>query len=152
MGCSTGAAPPRCSPRRTSPQVVSRIEHLRREHKYSARLITHTLAAEGKRISQATVGRWLVRLRINRLRFLDTTGAGNRRPNRIIARYPGHMVHVDVKKVGAIPDGGAGACTGAAPKRPGGLAANTSATATFTPPWTGSPGWPTPNSVTTRPL
>ena len=97
---------PRCSPRRTATQVVARIEHLRRERKHSARLITHTLAAEGVAISQATVGRWLVRLGLNRLRYLDVTGADNRRPNRITARYPGHMVHVDVKKVGAIPEGG----------------------------------------------
>lgn len=29
-----------------------------------------------------------------------------RRPGRIVARDPGHMIHVDVKKVGKIPDGG----------------------------------------------
>ena len=55
---------PRRSPRRTSPQVVARIEHLRREQKYSARLITHTLAAETT-VSQATVSTWLVDLHIN---------------------------------------------------------------------------------------
>lgn len=27
-------------------------------------------------------------------------------PRRIIARRPGHMVHLDVKKVARIPDGG----------------------------------------------
>jgi hypothetical protein len=27
-------------------------------------------------------------------------------PRRIHARRPGHMVHLDVKKVGVIPDGG----------------------------------------------
>lgn len=30
----------------------------------------------------------------------------NREPRKITARRPGHMVHVDVKKVGRIPDGG----------------------------------------------
>lgn len=29
-----------------------------------------------------------------------------RRPGKIIARYPGHMLHMDAKKVGNIPDGG----------------------------------------------
>lgn len=38
---------------------------------------------------------------------LDPTGENNRKPaGKIIARYPGHMIHVDVKKVGRIPDGG----------------------------------------------
>ncbi|GDY33949.1 IS481 family transposase [Gandjariella thermophila] len=97
---------PRHSPRRTSREVVTRIEALRREHKYSARLIVHTLAAEGVTVSSATVGRWLTRLGLNRRGLLDPTGATNRRPRRITARYPGHMVHVDVKKIGRIPDGG----------------------------------------------
>ncbi len=33
-------------------------------------------------------------------------GENNRKPGKIIARWPGHMVHLDVKKVGRIPDGG----------------------------------------------
>ena len=33
-------------------------------------------------------------------------GEDLRRPGKIIARYPGHMVHMDVKKIGKIPDGG----------------------------------------------
>src|SRR5699024_10067882 len=33
-------------------------------------------------------------------------GEDLRRAGKIIARYPGHMVHMDVKKVGKIPDGG----------------------------------------------
>jgi transposase len=97
---------PRHSPRRTCVEVVARIEALRRERKYSARLITHTLVAEGVSIAPATVGRWLARLGLNRRRFLDPTGATNRRRRRIVARYPGHMVHVDVKKIGRIPAGG----------------------------------------------
>ncbi|GAB3473743.1 hypothetical protein GCM10027521_00870 [Amycolatopsis cihanbeyliensis] len=57
-------------------------------------------------ISVRTVGRHLAQLGLNRRRFLDPTGASNRVPRRITARWPGHMVHLDVKKVGAIPDGG----------------------------------------------
>lgn len=52
------------------------------------------------------MGRWLVRLGINRRRDLDPDGESNRRPATITARYPGHMIHLDVKKVGRIPDGG----------------------------------------------
>lgn len=98
---------PKVSPRATSPQVVAEIEHLRRDKKWSARTITTELQAQGIRISQATVSRWLVRLGISRRRDLDPCGASNRKPpKKIIARYPGHMIHVDVKKVGRIPDGG----------------------------------------------
>ena len=48
----------------------------------------------------------MIRLGINRRRDLDPDGQVNRTARRITARYPGHMVHIDVKKVGRIPDGG----------------------------------------------
>ncbi|WP_192753398.1 IS481 family transposase [Actinopolymorpha pittospori] len=97
---------PHTSPTQTPAEVVELIEGWRREHKWSARKIAVELAAVGHQLSTATVGRWLVRLGINRRRDLDPTGACNRRPGKITARYPGHMVHLDVKKVGRIPDGG----------------------------------------------
>lgn len=98
---------PRHSPSELAPQVVSRIEWLRRERKWSARRIVIELATEGHTVSASTVGRWLVRLGLNNRRALDPDGSLNRRPPRPIrARYPGHMVHLDVKKVGRIPDGG----------------------------------------------
>jgi transposase InsO family protein len=46
-----------------------------------------------------------VRLGISRRRDIDPDGSTNRTSGRITA-YPGHMVHLDVKKVGRIPDGG----------------------------------------------
>ncbi|MDT8915138.1 IS481 family transposase [Amycolatopsis sp. PS_44_ISF1] len=97
---------PRRQPTATSAQVVVRIEQLRRQRKFSARRIATELAAEGITISVRTVGRHLLQLGLNRRRFLDPTGATNRAPRRIIARWPGHMVHLDVKKTGQIPDGG----------------------------------------------
>ena len=100
------SAPASC-PSTTSPQVVALIEQLRRDKKWSARTIWTELLARGITISQSTVGRWLRRLGISRRRDLDPSGASNRQPpKKIIARYPGHMIHVDVKKVGRIPDGG----------------------------------------------
>jgi hypothetical protein len=48
----------------------------------------------------------LTRLGLGQRRFLDPCGDSNRAPGRIVARWPGHMIHVDVKKVGRIPDGG----------------------------------------------
>lgn len=97
---------PHASPTQTAGAVIVRIEALRREKKWSARLIAEELATEGVPISPATVGRWLSRLGINRRRALDPDGESNRTPGKITARYPGHMIHVDVKKVGRIPDGG----------------------------------------------
>lgn len=97
---------PHRSPSQTPPEVITQIEKLRRKHKWSARLITAELHERGITISQATVGRWLQRLGLNQRRHLDIDGTPTRVPGKIIARYPGHMLHVDVKKVGRIRDGG----------------------------------------------
>ncbi len=106
-GLFDASSTPKASPTRTSPQVIARIETLRRGKKWSARTITAELVGDGVRISVSTVGRWLVRLGISHRRDLDPAGASNCQPaKKIIARYPGHMIHVDVKKVGRIPDGG----------------------------------------------
>lgn len=83
-----------------------RIEQLRRDRKWSAQRIASELAGEGRSVSVRTVSRHLARLGLNRRRFLDPSGETNRSPRRIIARRPGHMVHVDIKKAGRIPDGG----------------------------------------------
>ncbi len=101
------ASAPTFSPTLTPAEVVARIETLRRKKKWTARQISRELGLEGVSISVATVGRWLQRLGINRRKFLDPDGSTNQQPTgRIVARFPGHMVHLDVKKVGRIPDGG----------------------------------------------
>jgi hypothetical protein len=105
-GLADRSSAPHSSPGQLPEQVVARIEALRRDRKWSARLIAVELAAEGITVSAATVGRWLVRLGLNRRSHLDPGGVSNRVPGKITARYPGHMIHVDVKKVGRIPDGG----------------------------------------------
>lgn len=97
--------PSRC-PSQTPDKVVELIASLRRERKWSARLIWIELTDRGYSISQATVGRWLARLGLNRRRWLDVDGEPLRKPGTITARYRGHMVHLDVKKVGRIPEGG----------------------------------------------
>lgn len=128
---------PAHSPKQTPAVVVERIEALRRVLKWSAARIHHHLVAggidplpqehpmstgvihEAVVISLRTVGRWLARLGISRLRHLtpagdtlrgaDTSGehvAASAPPQRIDARHPGYMVHLDVKKLGRIPDGG----------------------------------------------
>ena len=97
---------PKRRPTQLDPGLVAEIERLRRDKKWSARLIAVELAEQGHRVSVATVSRWLVRLGLNRRRWLDTDGEPLREPGKIVARYRGHMVHLDVKKVGRIPDGG----------------------------------------------
>ncbi len=97
---------PRRRPTTLHPDLVAEIERLRRDKKWSARLIAAELTDRGHRVCTATVGRWLVRLGLNRRRWLDTDGQPLRAPGTITARYRGHMIHLDVKKVGRIPDGG----------------------------------------------
>ena len=106
-GLADRPSTPRHSSTRTPATVVELIERLRRKHKWSARRIHRHLAERAIEISLRTVGRWLHRLGISRLRDLTPEGENSRRvPGRIRAAWPGHMVHLDVKKVGRIPEGG----------------------------------------------
>lgn len=79
---------------------------MRRKHKWPATRIEFELVLEGTVVSRRTISRILLQVGLNRRRFIDPTGETNREPLRIIAQRPGHMVHIDVKKVGRIPDGG----------------------------------------------
>lgn len=97
---------PHRSPDATPAWAIEKVETWRREHKWSAQRITHELAGPGFSINRRTVSRHLTRLGLGRRRFIDPNGENNRKPGRITARWPGHMVHLDVKKVGRIPDGG----------------------------------------------
>ena len=111
---------PAQSPSQTPAETIARIEELRRERSWSARRIWQHLNTGGCDDEKAhgpwhapvvialrTVGRWLHRLGISRLRDLTPEGEDQRhRPRRIRAYWPGHMVHLDVKKLGRIPDGG----------------------------------------------
>jgi transposase InsO family protein len=100
---------PRHSPTATPAWVIAQIEAWRRVKKWSAGRITHELAqlpGGGYRINRRTVTRHLARLGLAQRRFIDPCGEANRAPGKITARWPGHMVHLDVKKVGRIPEGG----------------------------------------------
>ncbi|RUQ28703.1 IS481 family transposase [Micrococcus sp. HSID17245] len=98
---------PRRSPAQLDPALVTQILTLRRDQKWSARRIHHHLVSHGHQLCLRTVGRWMHRLGISRLRDLAPTGEDLRqRPQKITARGPGHMVHLDVKKIGRIPEGG----------------------------------------------
>ena len=106
LGLIDRSSVPRHSPNATPPEVIAQIEAWRRDQKWSAGRITHELVELGIRLNRRTVTRHLTRLGLGRRRFLDPCGDSNRAPGIIHARWPGHMAHLDVKKVGRIPDGG----------------------------------------------
>jgi transposase InsO family protein len=90
--------PHRC-PRRTPAPLVRKIVHLRWKKRLGPVAIADRLG-----LAPSTVHAVLVRCRINRLSHID------RRTGERIRRYehdaPGALLHVDVKKLGNIPDGG----------------------------------------------
>jgi len=96
---------PTVNPTATPTAVVERIVAMRKR-KWSARRIALELRSEDVTIAVCTVTRILARHQLNRLDHLDVDGEPLRAPGIIKARYPGHMTHLDVKKVGRIPDGG----------------------------------------------
>jgi transposase InsO family protein len=106
LGLLDRSSAPHRQPTATAAEVITMIETLRRTRKWSGSRIAFELGRQGVAISRRTVSRHLLALGLNRRRFIDPDGQSNRAPQRIIARRPGHMVHVDVKKVGRIPDGG----------------------------------------------
>lgn len=106
IGLLDRSSTPRCQPSATDSATIVQVESMRRQHKWSAARIEFELTREGIAISRRTVSRVLLQLGLNRRRFIDPNGESNREPQRIVAERPGHMVYVDVKKVGRIPDGG----------------------------------------------
>lgn len=79
---------------------------MRPEHKWSASRIAFELDQAGIPVSGRTITRLLTQLGLNRRRFIDPNGENNREVKTIVAKHPGHMIHLDVKKAGRIPDGG----------------------------------------------
>ncbi|MFD4743816.1 IS481 family transposase [Streptomyces virginiae] len=90
---------PHRTPHRTPAAVEERVCDLRRARKLGPARIGPILG-----LPTSTVHRILTRHRLNRLAWLD------RPTGTVIRRYerdrPGELVHVDVKKLGRIPDGG----------------------------------------------
>ena len=83
---------PQRSPRRTSAEMASRVEVLRRERWTGVRI------AQTTGLSRATVSRILTRLQLNTARSLG--------PSVPIIRYehpaPGDLLHLDIKKLARI--------------------------------------------------
>ena len=79
--------------------LVRKILHLRRKRRWGPVPIADELG-----LAASTVHAVLVRQRANRLSHLDrTTGEAIRRYEH---QRPGDLLHVDVKKLGNVPDGG----------------------------------------------
>ncbi len=95
---------PHSSPRRSCQRLERRIIALRFVHRWGPHRIGYHLG-----VPRSTVGRVLERYRMPLLHHLDqATGLPVRRPsvNRYEKSRPGELVHVDIKKLGRIPDGG----------------------------------------------
>jgi len=90
---------PRSCPHQTPARVEAQIEELRRIFKLGPARIGYRLG-----VAPSTVHRVLTRQGLNRLKWLD------RPTGRVIRRYerdaPGDLIHVDIKKLGRIPEGG----------------------------------------------
>jgi transposase InsO family protein len=90
---------PHRQPGRTSQRLVKRIVALRWRQRLGPVEIGHRLG-----VPASTVHAVLVRCRLNRLSHIDrVTGEPIRRYEH---EHPGALLHVDVKKLGNIPDGG----------------------------------------------
>lgn len=95
---------PHASPRRCPQRLERRIIKLRYCRRWGPHRISYHLG-----VPRSTVGRVLARYRMPLLVHLDqATGLPVRKPKpvRYEAAAPGDLVHVDIKKLGRIPDGG----------------------------------------------
>jgi transposase InsO family protein len=95
---------PHRSPSQCSRRLEHRIVNLRYCRRWGPHRISYHLG-----IPRSTVGRVLSRYRMPLLAHVDqATGLPIRKPkaNRYEASTPGDLVHVDIKKLGRIPDGG----------------------------------------------
>ena len=104
-GMSDRSSRPRCSPRRTPSRIERRVVSLRITRRWGPARIGFHLG-----LNPATVHKILTRYRCPRLAWTDP-GSGVRlrgrpAPRRYEHPHPGDLVHVDVKKLGRIPDGG----------------------------------------------
>jgi len=98
-GMADRSSRPHAHPNRTPRPVVKKIVHLRIKKRLGPVQIAGRLE-----MPASTVHAVLVRCRLNRLSHVDVkTGEPARRYEH---ERPGAMIHVDVKKLGNIPDGG----------------------------------------------
>ncbi|PWR14375.1 IS481 family transposase, partial [Micromonospora acroterricola] len=98
-GMQDRSSRPASQPRKTPQPLVRKIVHLRWKHRLGPVAIADRLG-----IASSTVHAVLTRCQLNRLSHVDrVTGEPVRRYEHTT---PGALLHVDVKKLGNIPDGG----------------------------------------------
>ena len=98
-GMADRSSRPHSSPDRTPQPMVRKIVHLRWKQRLGPVAIADKVG-----LAPSTVHAVLVRCRVNRLSHVDrVTGEPIRRYEHA---DPGALLHVDVKKLGNIPDGG----------------------------------------------
>jgi transposase-like protein len=98
-GMADASCRPHHSPNRTPAPVVRKIVHLRWKQRLGPVQIADQVG-----LAPSTVHAVLVRCRLNRLSHVDrATGEPIRRYQH---EHPGDLLHVDVKKLGNVPDGG----------------------------------------------
>lgn len=98
-GMQDRSSRPGSQPRKTPQPLVRKIVHLRWKHRLGPVAIGDRLG-----MASSTVHAVLARCRLNRLSHVDrVTGEPVRRYEHTT---PGALLHVDVKKLGNIPDGG----------------------------------------------
>jgi transposase InsO family protein len=98
-GMADRSSRPHHQPNRTPAPVVRKIVHLRWKQRLGPVEIGDRL-----NMASSTVHAVLVRCRLNRLTHIDrATGEPIRRYEH---DHPGDLIHVDVKKLGRVPDGG----------------------------------------------
>lgn len=105
-GLQDRSSRPHRSPTRTSPQIERQVLEMRRRERWGQDLIGPELGVPAR-----TVSRILRRHHAPYLRHLDPiTGQVIKASKSTAVRYererPGELVHMDVKKIGRIPDGG----------------------------------------------
>ncbi len=138
VGLVDRSSRPRRSPGRTQPELEAQILGLRTTRQLGPGAATGGILG----IPASTVHRVLVRHGVNRLRWMDRpTGRVIR---RIQTSRPGELIHIDVKRLARIPDGGGHKLLGhgqeAPPQRPA------LATPTSTRPSMPTRAWPTRSS------
>jgi transposase InsO family protein len=98
-GMGDASSRPHHCPDRTPQPVIRKIVHLRWKHRLGPVEIARRTG-----LAPSTVYQILARCRISRLTAIDrATGEPVRRYEH---DHPGSLVHVDVKKLGNVPDGG----------------------------------------------
>ena len=149
-GLITRSSRPHSMPTRTSAEVEQKVLAARAEHRDGPDVLGPKVGVPAR-----TVSRILRRHGVPYLRECDPmTGEVIRSSKQTAVRYererPGELVHMDVKKLGKIPDGGGWRAHGRAATANRRSQASRSATTTSTRWSMTTPDWPTPRSCPTR--